>query len=68
MAVSLVVAERSMAVSRTRCSGGSHASRKARTTVSPMRPGSAAAARVNTSRGRTGSCSTSANSASLDPK
>ncbi len=68
IAVSLVVAERSIAVRRRRCSCGSQASRKARTTVSPICPASLAAARVNTSRGRIGSCSTSANKASLDPK
>ena len=35
IAASLVIAERSMAISRTRVSGGSQASRKARTTVLP---------------------------------
>ncbi len=46
MAASLVSAERSMAMRRTLVSGGSHASRKVRTTVTPSRSTPAAMPRV----------------------
>ncbi len=68
MAASLVSAERSMAMRRTRVSGGSHDSRKVRTTVAPIWSGPAAIPRARTSPGWTGSWSASVNSASLEPK
>ncbi len=68
IAVSLVSAERSIAMSRTRFSGGSHASRKVRTMVTPSWSRPAAIPRANTSRGCSGSSSASPNSASLEPK
>ena len=40
MAASLVIAERSMAMRRTRVSGGSQVSRNVRTTVAPIWSGS----------------------------
>ena len=68
MAASLVSADRSMAMRRTRVSGGSQASRKVRTTVAPSWSTPAAMPRASTSPGRIGSSSASVNSASFDPK
>ena len=68
MAASLVSAERSMAMRRTRVSGGSQDSRKVRTTVAPTCSGPASMARARTSPGAKGSRRASVNSASFEPK
>ena len=68
IAASLVIAERSMAMRRTRVSGGSHASRKVRTTVAPSWSGPAATPRAKTSWGCTGSSSAAPKSPSFEPK
>ena len=69
MAVSLVIAERTMATSGLRFSGGSHASRKARTIVAPMLGDVVLpSTRSSTIAGSTGISSAAPNSSSLEPK
>ena len=68
MAVSLVIAERTIATRGLRLSGGSYASRKARTLVAPMSLTSRDMTRLRTSPGSTGTWSAAPNSCSLDPK
>ncbi len=68
MAVSLVIAERSMAMRRTRFSGGSHASRKVRTMIAPSCSGPAATPRSKIRRGLTGSSRAASKRPSFEPK